>query len=172
MLGASGSAKCSLPAESVAVVNAVLWLPDDLNEMVASIIEKEEDLAHASGLQRCLQSLHRQTFGVSGIAQQMLLSEASLLEVAFSQHSIDFIDGVAPHRVESILDSLRASLALFDDSVWTENAAVLMSLPAHCSACDNFGHLTRDCMHFKGRARERKGFLPAAQHVSGKYVLE
>ena len=56
MLSASGSAKCSLPAESVAVVNAVLWLPDDLNEMVASIIEKEEDLAHASGLQRCLQS--------------------------------------------------------------------------------------------------------------------
>ena len=128
--------------------------------MVASIIEKEEDLAH------------RQTFGVSGIAQQMLLSEASLLEVAFSQHSIDFIDGVAPHRVESILDSLRASLALFDDSVWIENAAVLMSLPAHCSACDNFGHLTRDCMHFKGLAREEKGFLPAAQHVSGKYVLE
>ena len=74
MLSASGSAKCSLPAESVAVVNAVLWLPDDLNEMVASIIEKEEDLAHASGLQRCLQSLHRQTFEVSGIAQQMLLS--------------------------------------------------------------------------------------------------
>ena len=69
MLSASGSAKCSLPAESVAVVNAVLWLPDDLNEMVASIIEKEEDLAHASGLQRCLQSLHRQTCGVSGIAQ-------------------------------------------------------------------------------------------------------
>ena len=172
MLSASGSARCSLPAESVAVVNAVLWLPGDLNEMVASIIEKEEDLAHASGLQRCLQSLHRQTFGVSGIAQQMLLSEASLLEVAFSQHSIDFIDGVAPHRVESILDSLRASLALFDDSVWNENAAVLMSLPAHCSACDNFGHLTRDCMHFKGRAREEKGFLPAAQHVSGKYVLE
>ena len=166
MLSASGSAKCSLPAESVAVVNAVLWLPDDLNEMVASIIEKEEDLAHASGLQRCLQSLHRQTFGVSGIAQQMPLSGFSLLEVAFSQHSIDFIEGVAPHRVESILDHLRASLALFDDS--DENAAVLMSLPAHCSACDNFGHLTRDCMHFKGRAREEKGFLPAAQHVSGK----
>ena len=36
MLSASGSAKCSLLAESVAVVNAVLWLPDDLDEMVAA----------------------------------------------------------------------------------------------------------------------------------------
>ena len=27
-------------------------------------------------------------------------------------------------------------------------------------------------MHFQGLAREEKGFLPAAQHVSGKYVLE
>ena len=79
----------------------MLWLPGDLNEIVASTIEKEEDQAHASGLQRCLQSLHRQTFGVSGIAQQMLLSDASLLEVAFSQHSTDFIEGVAPHRVEN-----------------------------------------------------------------------
>ena len=134
MLGASGSAKCSLPANSAAVVNAmlcvphlqtpanwaavvsaVLWLPDDLDVRAASIVENEEDPAQASGLQRCLQSLHRQTLGASGIAQQMLLSEFSLLEVAFSQHSIDFIEGVAPHRVESILDSLHASLALFND---------------------------------------------------------
>ena len=34
---------------------------------------REEDQAHRSGLQRCLQSLHRQTFGASGVAQQMLL---------------------------------------------------------------------------------------------------
>ena len=120
----------------MAVVSAVLWLPDDLNVRASSIVENEEDPAQASGLQRCLQSLHRQTLGASGIAQQMLLSESSLLEVAFSQQSIDFIEGVAPHRVESILDSLRASLALFDDSIWTENAAVLMSLPA-CEVASN-----------------------------------
>ena len=118
MLGASGSAQCSLPADSPAVVNATLWLPDDLNAMAALIIEREEDQAHRSGLQRCLQSLHRQTFGASGVAQQTLLSEATLLEVAFPQHCIDFTEGAAPHRVESILDSLRASLALFDDSIW------------------------------------------------------
>ena len=97
----------------MAVVSAVLWLPDDLNVRASSIVENEEDPAQASGLQRCPQSLQRQTPGASGIAQQMLLSEFSLLEVAFSQHSIDFIEGVVPHRVESIVDSLRASLALF-----------------------------------------------------------
>ena len=166
------SAIGSVPAEPGPVVNAVLWLPDDFNQMGAQIIVKEEDRAHAGGLQRCLDSLQRQTFEASAIAQQMLLSEASLLEVAFSQYRIDFIEGVAPHRVESILDSLRASLALFDDSVWTEKAAVLMSLPAYCCACDNFGHLTRDCVHFKGMPRVEKGFLPATQHVSGKYVLQ
>ena len=95
------SAKCSVLAASVEVVTAVLWLPDDLNAMGASIIEKEEDRICAGGLQRCLDSMHRQTFGVSSIAQQMLLSESTLMDVAFSKHSIDFIEGVAPHRVES-----------------------------------------------------------------------
>ena len=146
----------------------MLWLPDDLQRMGASLIEKEEDQIHAGGLQRCLDSLLRQTFKVSGIALQTLFSAALFDDVPFSQHGIDFSEGVTPHRVESILDSLRASLALFDDSVWNENAAVRMSLPALCSACENFGHLTRDCMHFKGRACEEKGFFPAAQHVSGK----
>ena len=94
MPGASGSAKCSPPAKSVAIVSAVLWLPDDLNARAASLVENEEDPAQASSLQRCLQSLQRQTLGASGIAQQMLLSEFSLLEDAFSQHSIDFIEGV------------------------------------------------------------------------------
>ena len=103
MPGASGSAKCSPPANAVAVVSAVLWLPDDLNVRAAASVEKEEDPAQAGGLQRCLQSLHSQMFGASGIAQQMLLSEFSLLEVAFSQHSIDFTEGDAPHRAESIL---------------------------------------------------------------------
>ena len=139
MCTASGSAKGSVQADCLSVVNALLWLPDALNALGASIIEKEEERVHAGGLQLCLDSLHRQTFGASGIAQQMLLSEVSLIEVPFSQHSIDFIEGVAPHRVECILDSLRASLALFDDSVWTENAAVLMSLPAHCSGqCSSY----------------------------------
>ena len=169
---ASGAASGSVPAESMAIVRAVLWLPDDLNIMGASIIENEEDQTHAGGLQRCLEALHRQTFGVPGITQQMLLSETSLQEVALTQHSIDFIKGVDPHRVACLLDSHRASLALFDDAVWTENAAVLMSLPAYCNACANFGHLTCDCTHFKGQVRDEKGFLPAAQHVSGKYVLE
>ena len=71
---ASASVRGSVPTEAVPVVNAVLWLPDDLNAMGASIIEKEEDRTHAGGLQRCLDSLHRQTFGVPGIAQEMLLS--------------------------------------------------------------------------------------------------
>ena len=84
-----------------------LWHPDDLNVRAASIVENEEDPAQASGMQRCLQSLQRHTLGASGVAQQMLVSEFSLLEVAFSQHSIDFTEGVAPHRVESILDCLR-----------------------------------------------------------------
>ena len=87
----------------MAVVSAVLWLPDDLNVRASSIVENEEDPAQASGMQCCLQSLQRHTLGASGVAQQMLVSEFSLLEVAFSQHSIDFIEGVAPHRVESIL---------------------------------------------------------------------
>ena len=47
-----------------------------------------------------------------------------------------------------------------------------MSLPAHCSGCDKFGHMARHCMHFKGHARQEKGFLPAAQHMSGEYVLK
>ena len=94
------------------------------------------------------------------------------MEVPFTQYNIDFIGGVAPHRVECILDLLRASLALFNDEVWTENAEVLMSLPVYCSACDTFGHLTRDCIHFQGRVRVEDGPLPSAQHVSGKYVLQ
>ena len=99
MCTAPGSAKGSVPAGSVGVLSAVLWLPDALNVMGASIIEKEEDSIHAGGLQLCLESLHRQTFGACCIAQQMIFSEASLIEVPFPQHSIDFIEGVAPHRV-------------------------------------------------------------------------
>ena len=92
MCTAPGSAKGSAPAGSVGVLSAVLWLPDAFNVMGVSIIEKEEDCIHSGGLQLCLESLHRQTFGGCVIAQQMLLSEASLIEVPFSQHSIDFIE--------------------------------------------------------------------------------
>ena len=92
MCTAPGSAKGSVPAGSVGVLSAVLWLPDALNVMGSSIIEKEEDSIHAGGLQRCLESLHRQTFGACCIAQQKIFSEASLIEVPFSQHSIDFIE--------------------------------------------------------------------------------
>ena len=61
-------ATMSLPA-----VTGVLWLPDDFAAMVARIIEQEEDRIHAGGLQRCLDSLHRQTLGASGIAQQIFV---------------------------------------------------------------------------------------------------
>ena len=47
MRSSAGSAIGSVPADSVAVVNTVLWLPEDLNVMGASIIEKEEDRTHA-----------------------------------------------------------------------------------------------------------------------------
>ena len=39
----------------MAVVSAVLWLPDDPNVRASSIAKSEEDTAQASGLQRCLQ---------------------------------------------------------------------------------------------------------------------
>ena len=72
MCTAPGSAKGSVPAGSVEVLSAVLRLPDALNVMGASIIGKEEDSIHVGGLQLCLESLHRQTFGCFVIAQQML----------------------------------------------------------------------------------------------------
>ena len=73
---ASSSAKGSVPARLEAPVRVKLWLPDDLQRMGASLIEKEEDQIHAGGLQRCLDSLLRQMFEVSGIAQQTLFTQA------------------------------------------------------------------------------------------------
>ena len=61
MLGAPGSANCSLPANSVVVANAMLWLPDDLNVRRASIVEKEEDPAQAGGLQTAYRGLSEAT---------------------------------------------------------------------------------------------------------------
>lgn len=62
----SSSAKGFVPAGEMSAVSAVLWLPDAFYVLASPMIEKEEDRTHASGLQRCLDSLHRQATGSSG----------------------------------------------------------------------------------------------------------
>jgi hypothetical protein len=74
-----------------------------------------------------------------------------------------------------ILDRLYAELNIVDDSVLTENRAVLASLPPYCDGCDSFGHKQEECVHFAGRAgrhRTEQGFLPHASHAHGTYRLE
>ena len=140
--------------------------------MVSPIIESEEDPAARGGLQRCLNSLLSQFSNAIGASQESVFSETREREVMFTQYDLSFAEGVDPHRVEYILDSLFASLTLWQDKFALENAAVLASLPVYCSGCDSFGHSTNDCMHFRGRVRVEAGFLPAAQHVSGEYRLQ
>ena len=90
----------------------------------------------------------------------------------FTQHNISFTEGVDPHRGGNKMDNLRATLDLLHDRFRNENAAALASLPVYCSGCDSFGHSTNDCRHFRGKGRAEESFLPAAQHVSGQYVLQ
>ena len=75
--------------------------------MVSEITESEEDEVAAGGLQRCLNSLHRQTSGVDGVSQKLCWSGAKLEEVTFTEYNLAFTEGVDPHRVFNILDSLR-----------------------------------------------------------------
>ena len=62
----SSSAIGCIPAGSTGVVSAMLWLPEAFHVLASSIIEKDEDRIHASGLQRCLESMHRQVSCNSG----------------------------------------------------------------------------------------------------------
>ena len=140
--------------------------------MVSEIINNEEDDVAAGALQRCFNSLLSQTSGLDGFSQETSFSEIRESEVMFTEQDISFTEGVDPHRVGNIMDNLRATLELLHDRFWTENAAALASLPVNCSGCDSFGHSTNDSRHVRDMGRAEEGFLPAAQHVSGQYVLQ
>ena len=119
---------CACLQWNMASYKVALWLPEDFNIRGNAIIEQESDAIVRGALQRCLESVHRQISCVVPNATQDFLSHASLLQTPFSQYEINLVDGADPHRVECILDSLRASISLFDDTVWMENAAVFCRL--------------------------------------------
>ena len=91
------------------------------------------------------------------------------------QFDITFHNGVDPFRLTSILGRLCTDVNSVDDSVLTENEAVLASLPPYCGGCDSFGHTQEQCAYFAGRAgrhRTEVGFLPHTSHAHGTYRLE
>ena len=148
-----------------------LWLPECFNSMLVDLIAQEDDEIHRGALGRCLHGLRLQTITSPALASQEVLREASLPSMRFSQYLIQFGNGVDPPRLFCLCNMLYAASRLLDEEVWTENAAIFLSLPEYCSACDIFGHATADCILYRGLSRTERSFVPQ-DHISGKYKLE
>ena len=168
---ASSSSHNAMPVSSNDFLSVHLWLPDGFDAMVERFIKMESNVIHQGAMERCLNGLRLQTNFAQARSSKEVLSEASLSLIRFSQYEIQFCNGVDPLRLECLCDMLRADTMLFDDEMWTENAGMFLSLPQYCSACDDFGHIEIDCLHYKGKRRTEQSFLPQ-EHRSGKYHFE
>ena len=156
---------------------AHIWFPDDYEKEVEIIIALEKDKIQQGALQRCLDALKAESKLSKAInaRAEMCMKGDDLVPRRWQQFEITFQNGLDPSRLTYILDRLYAELNIVDDSVLTENRAVLASLPPYCDGCDSFGHKQEECVHFAGRAgrhRTEQGFLPHASHAHGTYRLE
>ena len=156
---------------------AHIWFPDDYEKEVEIIIALEKDKIQQGALQRCFDALKAETKlrKATNARAEMCMKGDDLVPRRWQQFEITFQNGLDPSRLTYILDRLYAELNIVDDSVLTENRAVLASLPPYCDGCDSFGHKQEECVHFAGRAgrhRTEQGFLPHASHAHGTYRLE
>jgi hypothetical protein len=151
-----------------------IWLPEDYTEKVQALIEAEEEGNLRGGLERCFNGLREETslLGPMGLREELNMVGDELIPLRFRQFEISVDNGIAPSRLIWILERLCAELNIVDDSVWTENAAILASLPPCCNGCDSYGHTQEECSDFDGRAgrqRAEQGFLPQTSHAHGTY---
>ena len=156
---------------------AQIWFPDDFEKEVVIMISSEPDKIQQGALQRCFDALKAESKLSKAInaRAEMCMKGDDLVPRRWQQFEITFQNGLDPSRLTYILDRLYAELNIVDDSVLTENRAVLASLPPYCDGCDSFGHKQEECVHFAGRAgrhRTEQGFLPHASHAHGTYRLE
>ena len=166
---ASSSSRDSLPpsgseSHSFALpsrmLNVQLWLPEGFDLMLVPLIANEPDVTHQGALSRCLEGVCLQTDNTQKLTSMEAWSEATSSTMQFFQYRIQFGNGVDPSRLECFCNMLYGTTSLIDDEVWTENAAMFLSLPEYCSACDVFGHSSVNCRYFHGRVRTEQGFVP------------
>ena len=167
----SSSSHVPMAVDPTDRLSVLLWLPESFNSMLVDLIAQEDNEIHRGALGRCLNGLRLQTGTSHALASQEVLSEASLSAMRFSQHRIQFGNGVDLFRLKALCDMLYAATRLFDEEVWMENRGMLESMPPYCSACDVFGHPAANCTHYRGHSRTEGGFVPQ-DHISGKYTLE